>query len=107
MMRDNKVQTILRVDLSTGKTCLEPLPEEWTAKYIGCRGIHSRLLFNEVPPGADPFGPDNVLYIGTGPLEGTPIGMGRLSVACKSPRGTVAEGSCGGFFGSGIETGRD
>ena len=23
MMRDNKVQTILRVDLSTGKTCLE------------------------------------------------------------------------------------
>lgn len=99
MIRDNKVQMILRVNLSIGKTWLEALPEEWTAKYIGCRGIHSRLLFNEVPPKADPFGPDNILFIGTGPLEGTPIGMGRLSVACKSPRGTVAEGSCGGFFG--------
>ena len=67
--------------------------------YLGCRGINARLLFNEVKAGADPLGPDNILYFGTGPLDGLPVGMGRMSVACKSPRGTVAEGSFGGFFG--------
>ncbi len=99
MARDNKVQTILRVDLSTGSSHLEDLPEEWTRKYLGCRGINARLLFDEVRPDTDPLGPDNVLFFGTGPMDGVPIGMGRMSVACKSPRGSVAEGSFGGFFG--------
>ena len=78
---------------------LDTLPRTWTAKYLGCRGINARLLFDEVPAGTDAFGPDNVLLFGTGPLDGLPTGMGRISIACKSPRGTVAEGSCGGFFG--------
>jgi aldehyde:ferredoxin oxidoreductase len=98
-VRENKTQTVLRVDLSDGHTRLETLPEEWTNKYIGCRGINARLLFDEVKAGTDPLGPDNVLYFGTGPLDGLPIGMGRMSVACKSPRGTLAEGGFGGFFG--------
>jgi aldehyde:ferredoxin oxidoreductase len=98
-VRDNRVQTILWVDLTIGSIQLENLPQEWTRKYLGCRGINSRLLFDEVPAGTDPLGPDNVLLIGTGPMDGLPVGMGRLSIACKSPRGTVAEGSCGGFFG--------
>jgi aldehyde:ferredoxin oxidoreductase len=93
------VQRILWVDLSTGATRQEELPEEWTGKYLGCRGINARLLFDHVPAGTDPLGPDNVLFFGTGPLDGLPIGMGRISIACKSPRGTVAEGSGGGFFG--------
>ena len=97
--RDNRVQTILWVDLSEGSTRLETLPEAWTAKYLGCRGVNARLLFDHVPAGTDPLGPDNVLFFGTGPLDGLPVGMGRISIACKSPRGTVAEGSCGGFFG--------
>lgn len=97
--RDNRVQTILWVDLSSGSTRLETLPEAWTAKHLGCRGINARLLFDHVPAGTDPLGPDNVLFFGTGPLDGLPVGMGRISIACKSPRGTVAEGSGGGFFG--------
>ena len=98
-IRENRVQTVLRVDLSDGSFSKEELPEEWTGKYIGARGITSRLLYDEVKKGSDPFGPENILYIGTGPLDGLPVGMGRLSIACKSPRGTVAEGSAGGFFG--------
>jgi len=97
--RDNRIQTILWVDLSDGSTRLETLPEEWTRKYLGCRGVNARLLFDEVPVGTDPLGPDNLLFFGTGPMDGLPVGMGRMSVACKSPRGTVAEGSFGGFFG--------
>jgi aldehyde:ferredoxin oxidoreductase len=67
--------------------------------YLGARGINSRLLINEIPVGTDALGPDNVLYFGTGPMEGLPVGNGRMSVACKSPRSTVAEGSFGGHFG--------
>jgi aldehyde:ferredoxin oxidoreductase len=98
-VRDNEMQTILWVDLSTGSTQLEALPEEWTRGYLGCRGVNARLLFDEVRAGVDPLGPDNVLLFGTGPMDGLPVGMGRVSVACKSPRGTVAEGGFGGFFG--------
>jgi aldehyde:ferredoxin oxidoreductase len=98
-VRDNKIQTILRVDLSDKTARMETLPEDWTRAHIGCRGMLSRLLFDEVRTGTDPYGPDNVLYFGTGPLDGLPIGMGRMSVACKSPRGTLAEGGFGGFFG--------
>lgn len=92
-------QTILRVNLSNGTMRREPLPAEWTRQYLGARGMHSRLLFNEIPPHADPLGEENILYFGAGPLDGLPVGNGRMSVACKSPRGTVAEGSFGGFFG--------
>lgn len=98
-IRENHQQTILRVDLSDGSSRQEPLPAQWSRSYIGCRGINARLLFDEVPAGTDPLGPDNVLYLATGPLDGLPVGMGRMSVCCKSPRGTVAEGSFGGHFG--------
>jgi aldehyde:ferredoxin oxidoreductase len=97
--RDNDVQTILWVDLSSGSSRLETLPAEWTRQYLGCRGINARLLFDNIPAGTDPLGPDNLLFFGTGPMDGLPVGMGRISMACKSPRGTVAEGSGGGFFG--------
>jgi aldehyde:ferredoxin oxidoreductase len=97
--RDSRTQTILWVDLSSESVRLETLPDAWTGKYLGCRGVNARLLLDSVPAGTDPLGPDNVLFFGTGPLDGLPVGMGRTSIACKSPRGTVGEGSCGGFFG--------
>ena len=98
-IRDNAQQRILRVDLSDRTVRVEDLPREWTGKYLGTRGITSRLLYDEVKKGTNPYGPDNVLYIGTGPLDGLPIGMSRLSLSTKSPRGCVGEGSSGGFFG--------
>jgi aldehyde:ferredoxin oxidoreductase len=99
IVRDNEVQTILRVDLSTGEISKEALPEEWTCQYIGGRGMNARLLFNETKPGIDAFSSENTLYFGSGLMDGLPVGHGRMSVACKSPRGTLAEGSFGGFFG--------
>lgn len=99
VVRDAKTQSILWVDLSEGSTRLEMLPEEWTREYLGCRCVNARLLFDHVKAGTDPLGPENILFFGTGPMDGLPVGMGRMSVACKSPRGTVAEGSFGGFFG--------
>jgi len=98
-IRSNSDQRILRVNLSDRRISTETLPREWTSTYLGCRGVNARLLYDEVKKGTDPFGEENTLYIGTGPMDGLPVGMGRLSIACKSPRGTVAEGSAGGFFG--------
>ena len=46
-IRENRVQTVLRVDLSDGSFSKEELPEEWTGKYIGARGLTSRLLYDE------------------------------------------------------------
>jgi aldehyde:ferredoxin oxidoreductase len=97
--RENHDQTLLRVDLTRKDVAWEVLPESWTEKYLGGRAITGRLLFNDVAAGTDPLGADNVLYLGTGPMDGLPVGMGRMSVASKSPRGTIAEGSFGGFFG--------
>lgn len=97
-VRDNK-QKLLRIDLSTGDYKVENLPDSWLKKYLGCKGVTVRLVYDEVPVGAEPLGPDNVLVIGTGPMDGMPVGMGRTSIACKSPRGCLAEGSAGGFFG--------
>ncbi|MEM3488689.1 MAG: aldehyde ferredoxin oxidoreductase N-terminal domain-containing protein, partial [Nitrososphaerota archaeon] len=90
---------ILRVNLSTGKVSKHDLPKEWMRDYVGCRGINARILFGEVEPGIDSFGPENKLIFGTGPLEGTPIGMGRVSITTRSDRGCVAEGGFGGFWG--------
>lgn len=98
-VRDAREQRVLWVDLSDGCNRLEVLPEEWTRKYLGARCMNARLLFDLVGPETDPLGPDNVLLLGTGPMDGLPVGMGRMSVACKAPRRTVAEGSFGGFFG--------
>lgn len=87
---------ILRVDLAKKEASKEDLPEEWMKKYIGCRGINDIILYNEVGPDIDPFSPDNKLIFGTGPLEGTPVGMGRVSVQTKHPKRFIGEGGAGG-----------
>jgi aldehyde:ferredoxin oxidoreductase len=90
---------ILRVDLSRQKLVKEDLPEEWMRKYIGCRGVNDIILYNEVGPEVGPFSQDNKLVFGTGPLEGTPIGMGRVSIQTKHPKRFIGEGGSGGHWG--------
>jgi len=91
--------TILRIKLSNNKVVKQDLPRNWARDYIGCRGINSKILYDETKPRMDPFSPENKLIFGTGPLDGTPFGMGRMSISTKSPRYTLAEGGIGGFFG--------
>jgi len=90
---------ILRVDLSRSKVVKEGLSKELSRNFIGCRGINSKILYDEVNPQIDPLDPDNLLIWGTGPLDGTPIGMGRFSVTTKGRRMSISEGGLGGFFG--------
>ncbi|MDP2183120.1 MAG: aldehyde ferredoxin oxidoreductase C-terminal domain-containing protein [Actinomycetota bacterium] len=87
---------ILRVNMSDLSITKEDLPAS-RARYGG-RVLTSAIVFDEVPPTADPLGPDNVLVFAPGLLGGTstPNG-GRLSVGAKSPlTGGIKESNSGG-----------
>lgn len=92
---------ILNVDLNKGTIEQEPLDEQLCREYVGGYGLGARLLYERMPAGADPLGPDNILGLLTGPLTGTPAVIGSRFVAvAKSPNtGGWGDANCGGFFG--------
>ena len=63
---------ILRVNLSEGSVKSEPLDENLRHKFIGGRGINSKILYDEVGPDVSPLSSRNLLIFGTSPLSGTP-----------------------------------
>jgi aldehyde:ferredoxin oxidoreductase len=89
---------ILRVDLTTGQITRENLSEELRMNFIGGRGINSKLLFDETGPRTDPLGAENILIIGTGPINGTLApSSGRFTVTAKSPyTGILGDANGGG-----------
>ncbi|MDP6152904.1 MAG: aldehyde ferredoxin oxidoreductase family protein [Phycisphaeraceae bacterium] len=91
---------LLRINLSTGDIWSEALTESRARKFLGGRGIGAQILFDEVPTGADPLGPENRLIFAMGPLAGTAApGSGRFAVVGKSPlTGVFGEAYTGGFF---------
>ena len=94
---------ILSVDL-TNSAISTISTEPYAEKYLGGRGIASRLYWEKVPPEVGAFDPANHLIFMTGPLVGTGTQAAtRMSVVGKSPM-TFPEGYCygniGGFFGA-------
>ena len=90
------------VDLTQGAVRTEELSDEVARGFIGGYGIGARVLFERIPRGADPLGPENVLGFAAGPLTGTraPTG-GRYMACCKSPlTGGWGDANSGGYFGS-------
>jgi aldehyde:ferredoxin oxidoreductase len=87
---------ILRVDIEKEKITFEPLREEW--RSIGGSAFIAKIMNQEVPPTADPLGPENLFIVAAGPLAGTGAPqLGRISVGAKSPltRG-IKEANSGG-----------
>ncbi len=86
---------ILRVDLSSGKTSIQPTLDY--ADFIGGRGIGQKILFDEVGPETDAFDPANKVIFGAGPLVGTLApASARMSVETKN---TLTHGLCSSNFG--------
>jgi len=76
---------ILRVDLSSGTITHTPTME-YAEKFLGGRGIATRIYWEEVPPEASALDPENRLMFFTGPLGGFKgLGSNRWVVCGKSP----------------------
>ena len=93
---------ILRINLSEKTVKSEPLDIKEAQKFIGGRGLGTKVMMDEVDPGVDALSPENKLIFVTGPLSGTntPTG-GRYMVVTKSPlTGTIASSNSGGYWGA-------
>src|SRR5207248_631945 len=92
---------LLRVNLSTGTSRVEDIPQAWMRDYIGGRGVADRYLWEEVDPTVDPLSPDNKLIFATGPLTGTPASCGaRYMVVTKGAlTGAITTSNSGGHWG--------
>ncbi len=91
---------LLWVDLSRQEWKTVKYPAEWALMYVGGRGLAARLLWEYMPAGADPLGPENLLIMAVGPLSGLPgPSTGKLQVAAKSPlTGGYGDGNVGTYM---------
>ena len=89
---------LAHINLTTGDVSYGKLNEEDVRKYIGARGLGVKYVLDNGPE-VEPFSPDNLMCVMTGPLTGTEVKMsGRLAVVTKSPlTGTVTDSHMGGW----------
>jgi aldehyde:ferredoxin oxidoreductase len=92
---------IIRINLTDRKISMEEPGDKFFRKYLGGRGIIAYYLLKELPKGADPLGPENIMVFSASVLTGVPVpGFGRQSVGAKSPlTGLYGESESGGFWG--------
>lgn len=91
---------LIEVDLTQGVSKIVPYPEALRRNFLGGTGLAATILYEQIPAGADPLGPDNVLVFATGPFQGGSrvLGSGRFSVCAKSPlTGMFGESTGGGY----------
>jgi len=92
---------LIRINLSTKKIEVEPLPPKIVESFIGGKGLGAYILTRELKPGIDPLGPENKIIISTGPLQGSVVPIcGRYCIVTKSPlTGLFLDSHAGGFIG--------
>lgn len=91
---------ILHVDLTQGQLTVEEPTEAFYRKYLGGSAMGMYYILREMPKGADPLGPENVLTLMTGVTTGAAIsGQSRINANAKSPiSGGIGDSQGGGFF---------
>ena len=92
-----KTIKLLEVDLTNQKTKAVDVTED-VKNFLGGRSLGSKLLWERVPPKADPLSADNILYFGIGPLTGL---LGSITnVSAKSPLTMLrGQANMNGHFG--------
>ena len=96
---------VLWVDLTRKTFHEEIIPDEMYRKYLAGIGLGAALLYREMPPKADPLGPDNILGFMPGLLTGAgSFFTGRWMAVAKSPlTGTWGDSNCGGTLALAIK----
>ena len=97
--------TLLRVDLTHGSVRSEGIRQDWAKLFLGGPGLAARYLYDLLPKGAEPLGPENPLIMMTGPLTGTAsASASRYAVVAKSPQtGILGHSNSGGSFGPALK----
>jgi benzoyl-CoA reductase subunit BamB len=90
----------LEVDLSRGNIERVETDPAWTELYLGGLGSNAKLLWDRVPPEAEPLSPENLLVFSSGLLGATPApGANRTIVSAISPQTQLmAFSMMGGFW---------
>ena len=94
---------LLDIDLGSGKVDVKDTIA-LSREYIGGRALAARIAWDEIPPAADAYDPENCVIITTGPLTGTlsPT-SGRTIMTSLSPRvypkAWYTHSTIGGWFG--------
>ncbi len=96
---------VLMVDLSSGTMTEESIPDDVYRQYLSGMGLGAYILYNRIPAGADPLGPENILGFCSGLLTGTgSLFSGRWTLVGKSPlTGGWGDANCGGTFSPAIK----
>jgi aldehyde:ferredoxin oxidoreductase len=90
----------LNIDLTTGKTEINPVDRSMLEEYIGGKGIGFALLEKHAP-NPESLSPENPLIFVNGPFTGTKVQTSaRTCVVTRSPlTGSIHDSHCGGTFG--------
>jgi aldehyde:ferredoxin oxidoreductase len=106
-MKGGWVGKILEVDLTTGRTG-QRSSEPYARNCLGGRALAAQLAWDELPPTAGVFDPENIVIIATGPLTGTLAPTaGRTIMTSLSPRiyprPWYTHSTLGGWFGPALK----
>ncbi len=93
---------IIRVNLTEGAIKVEDLNLDDAIKFIGGRGLGTKILMDEGVATVEPLSPQNKLVFLAGPMTGTASPTaGRYMVVTKSPlTGMIASSNSGGVWGA-------
>ncbi len=92
---------VVLLDLDAKTTTEYPWSDRDRELYIGGKAMASKVLYDNLTGSEDPFGPENLIVISTGPLTGTGApSSNRFDISALSPlTGITTSSNCGGNFG--------
>ena len=96
---------ILHIDVTKRKWKTQHVDDEWLKKYVGGVAMAARLAYDNIPKGADPFGPENAVCFANSAFSGTIVPVGtKYAVAHKSPlTGFLGDCLAGSYFAAAMK----
>jgi len=98
-------QRLLRINLTTRTSQVEPISEDDLKAFVGGAGLGGEILRRETQARLDPFSPENRLIFTTGPFQGPPVpGGAKFSVVAISPvTRTFGDSAAGASWGPSLK----
>jgi aldehyde:ferredoxin oxidoreductase len=96
---------ILTIDLTKEEIKKEPLDLDMAREFLGGFGLNCKFAWDLLDPEVDPYSPDNMIFMGMGPMLGTAApASNKHSVMSKWPStGAISPGTAGGDFGINVK----